>query len=167
MIAEPGGFGRCHWREARGFRAYRWRRGRGACPRDRQARMDQRERADKTEPTLAAEPIENAEASEPTDPTDRIEPAEPMDRIEPDEPIDRIDPLDPMLKMEPADPGERDEPAGICITIFWQARHQPDIGLSAATWPHRARKFAHRAACEYAAHCLARPSCPVNQVRLQ
>jgi hypothetical protein len=127
VIAEPGGFGRCHWREARGFRAYRWRRGRGACPRDRQARMDQRERADKIEPTLAAEPIENAEASEPTDPTDRIEPAEPMDRIEPDEPIDRIDPLDPMLKMEPADPGERDEPAGICITIFWQARHQPDI----------------------------------------
>jgi len=118
VIAEPGGFGRCHWREARGFRAYRWRRGRGACPRDRQARMDQRERADKIEPTLAAEPIENAEASEPTDPTDRIEPAEPMDRIEPDEPIDRIDPLDPMLKMEPADPGERDEPAGICITIF-------------------------------------------------
>jgi hypothetical protein len=50
-----------------------------------------------------------------------------MDRIEPDEPIDRIDPLDPMLKMEPADPGERDEPAGICITIFRQARHQPNI----------------------------------------
>jgi len=63
--------------------------------------MDQQERADKIEPTLAAEPIENAEASEPTDPTDRIEPAEPMARIEPDEPIDRIDPLDPMLKIEP------------------------------------------------------------------
>ena len=78
--------------------------------------MDQRERADKIEPTLAAEPIENAEASEPTDPTDRIEPAEPTDRIEPDEPIDRIDPLDPMLRMEPEDPGERDEPAEICIT---------------------------------------------------
>jgi hypothetical protein len=31
--------------------------------------MDQWERADKIEPTLAAEPIENAEASEPTDPT--------------------------------------------------------------------------------------------------
>jgi hypothetical protein len=100
--------------------------------------MDQRERADKIEPTLAAEPIENAEASEPTDPTDRIEPAEPMDRIEPDEPIDRIDPLDPMLKMEPEDPGERDEPAEICITTFWQAGDQPGhLGLSAATWPHR------------------------------
>ena len=83
--------------------------------------MDQRERADRIEPTLAAEPIENAEASEPTDPTDRIEPAEPMDKIEPDEPIDRIDPLDPMLKMEPDDPGERDEPAEIRITTFWQA----------------------------------------------
>jgi hypothetical protein len=89
--------------------------------------MDQRERADKIEPTLAAEPIENAEASEPTDPTDRIEPAEPMDRIEPDEPIDRIDPLDPMLKMEPEDPGERDESAEICITTFWQAGDQPGI----------------------------------------
>ena len=88
--------------------------------------MDQRERADKIEPTLAAEPIENAEASEPTDPTDRIEPAEPMDRIDPDEPIDRIDPLDPMLKMEPEDPGERDEPES-CITTFWQAGDQPGI----------------------------------------
>ena len=87
--------------------------------------MDQRERADKIEPTLAAEPIENAEASEPTDPTDKIEPAEPMDRIEPDEPIDRIDPLDPMLRMEPEDPGERDEPAEIRITTFWQAGDQP------------------------------------------
>jgi hypothetical protein len=83
--------------------------------------MDQRERADKIEPTLAAEPIENAEARQPTDPTDRIEPAEPMDRIEPAEPIDRIDPLDPMLRMEPEDPGERDEPAEICIATFWQA----------------------------------------------
>jgi len=38
-----------------------WKR---AYPRDRQARMDQRERADKIEPTLAAEPIENADASD-------------------------------------------------------------------------------------------------------
>jgi hypothetical protein len=93
--------------------------------------MDQRERADKIEPTLAAEPIENAEASEPTDPTDRIEPAEPTDRIEPDEPIDRIDPLDPMLRMEPEDPGERDESAEIRITTFWQAGEQPGISGSA------------------------------------
>jgi len=83
--------------------------------------MDQRERADKIEPALAAEPIENAEAREPTDATDRIEPAEPMDKIEPAEPIDRIDPLDPMLRTEPEDPGERDEPAEIRITTFWQA----------------------------------------------
>ncbi len=83
--------------------------------------MDQRDRADRIEPALAAEPIENAEASEPTDPTDRIEPAEPMDRIEPAEPIDRMDPLDPMLRMEPEDPGECDEPTEIRITTFWQA----------------------------------------------
>ncbi len=87
--------------------------------------MDQRERADKIEPTLAAEPIENAEASEPTDPIDRIEPAEPIDRIEPNEPIDKIDPLDPVLKTEPEGPGERDEPAEIRITTFWQAGNQP------------------------------------------
>ena len=48
--------------------------------------MDQRERADRIEPALAAEPIENTEASEPADATDRIDPAEPIDRIEPAEP---------------------------------------------------------------------------------
>lgn len=102
--------------------------------------MDQRERADKTEPTLAAEPIENAEASEPTDPTDRIEPAEPIDRIEPDEPIDRIDPLDPMLRMEPEDPGERDEPAHIRMRTFWQARDQRRVSTS----PPSPRHHTHR-----------------------
>jgi hypothetical protein len=89
--------------------------------------MDQRDRADKIEPTLAAEAIENAEANEPTDPTDRIEPAEPMERIEPDEPIDRIDPLDAMLRMEPEDPGERDDWAEARITTFWQAGEQQGI----------------------------------------
>jgi hypothetical protein len=98
--------------------------------------MDQRERADKIEPTLAAEPIENAEASEPTDATDRIEPAEPMDKIEPDEPIDRMDPLDPMLKMEPEDPGELDEPTEIRITTFWQAEEQPGISGSVPPRAH-------------------------------
>ena len=112
------------------------RRRRGIRPRcaDRQARIDQRERPDKIEPTLAAEPIDNAEASEaaenadarePTDPTDRIEPAEPIDKMEPEEPIDRIDPLDPMLKMEPEDPSERDELTGTCIRTFWQQRLPP------------------------------------------
>ena len=90
-------------------------------PVDRRARMDQRERADKIEPTLAAEPIENTEASEPADATDRIEPTEPIDRIEPAEPIDRIEPLDPMLRMEPDDPNERDEPGETRIATFWQA----------------------------------------------
>jgi hypothetical protein len=108
--------------------------------------MDQQERADKIEPTLAAEPIENAEASEPTDPTDRIEPAEPMDRIEPDEPIDRIDPLDPMLKMEPEDPGERDEPAEICITTFWQAGNQPASRAECCHVTASRPEIAHRAA---------------------
>jgi hypothetical protein len=62
---------------------------------DSQARMDQRERADRIEPALAAEPIENTEASEPADATDRIDPAEPIDRIDPAEPIDRIEPAEP------------------------------------------------------------------------
>ena len=83
--------------------------------------MDQRERADRIEPALAAEPIENTEASEPADATDRIDPAEPIDRIEPAEPTDRIEPLDPMLRMEPDDPSERDEPGEFRIATFWQA----------------------------------------------
>ena len=86
-------------------------------PVDRWAMMDQRERAENTEPTLAAEPIEKTEASEPADATDRIEPAEPIDRIEP---------LDPMLRIEPEDPSEREEPEGIRITAFWPACAQPD-----------------------------------------
>jgi hypothetical protein len=104
--------------------------------------MDQRERADKIEPALAAEPIENAEASEPTDATDRIEPAEPMDKIEPAEPIDRIDPLDPMLRMEPEEPGERDEPAEIRITPFWQAETSRAARVSATLRPHHPRERA-------------------------
>jgi hypothetical protein len=90
--------------------------------------MDQRERADRIEPALAAEPIENTEASEPADATDRIDPAEPIDRIEPAEPTDRIEPLDPMLRMEPDDPSERDEPGEFRIATFWQA------GSSAWPW---------------------------------
>jgi hypothetical protein len=110
--------------------------------------MDQRDRPDKIEPTLAAEAIENAEANEPTDPTDRIEPAEPMERIEPDEPIDRIDPLDAMLRMEPEDPGERDDRAQVRITAFWQAGEQQ--GISGCECWHLATsrsEIAHRAAC--------------------
>jgi hypothetical protein len=94
--------------------------------------MDQRDRADKIEPTLAAEAIENAEANEPTDPTDRIEPAEPMERIEPDEPIDRIDPLDAMLRMEPEDPGERDDWAEVRITTF--CRRESSRASRAECW---------------------------------
>jgi hypothetical protein len=113
--------------------------------------MDQRERADKIEPALAAEPIENAEAREPTDATDRIEPAEPVDKIEPAEPIDRIDPLDPMLRAEPEDPGERDEPAEIRITTFWQAKTSRAARVSAALRPHRPRERAHSGRCGYSA----------------
>jgi hypothetical protein len=112
----------------RGAAAYRRRCGSETLPVDRQARMDQRERADRIEPALAAEPTDNTEASEPAEPIDRIEPAEPIDRIEPAEPIDRIEPLDPMLRMEPEDPSERDEPGEIRIATFWQA------GGSARPW---------------------------------
>jgi hypothetical protein len=71
---------------------------------DRQARTDQSENPDRTEPMLAAEPIENADATEP---------AEPMDRIEPAEPIDRIEPAEPMLRIEAAEPPELAGPADL------------------------------------------------------
>src|SRR5258706_2097487 len=63
--------------------------------------MDRKDKADRIEPTLAAEAIE---------PTDRIEPADPTERIEPTEPTDRIDPLDPMLSSESCDPIDHREP---------------------------------------------------------
>ena len=49
---------------------------------------DQREKPDRSEPTLA------------TEPTDKMDPDEPMDRIEPLEPMLRIDPDEPMLKID-------------------------------------------------------------------
>jgi hypothetical protein len=76
-------------------------------PADRHARTDQRDRADKIEPALAAEPTENMDATEATEPIERIDPAEPMLRIEPAEPMDKIDPLDPMLSSEPREPADR------------------------------------------------------------
>lgn len=83
--------------------------GRGDC----QAMMDQRDRPDRTEPTLANEqtesteanePAESTEASEPAEPMDRMEPADPIDRIDPVEPIDKMDPLEPMLRIDPVEP---------------------------------------------------------------
>ena len=76
-------------------------------PTDRHARIDQRDRADRTEPALAAEPTERMLPAEATEPIERIDPAEPMLRIEPAEPMDRIDPLDPMLNIEPFEPVSR------------------------------------------------------------
>ena len=75
-------------------------------PADRHARIDQRDRADRTEPALAAEPTERMLPAEATEPIERIDPAEPMLRIEPAEPMDRIDPLDPILNIEPFEPFE-------------------------------------------------------------
>src|SRR5689334_5693144 len=111
--------------------------------------MDQRARAENTEPMLAAEPIENAEAREPADAIDRIEPAEPIDRIEPAEPIDRIEPLDPMLRMEPDDPAERDEPGEVRIAplccccrpgCYWAAQ-QPDDRQPGISCVRRGMRF--------------------------
>jgi hypothetical protein len=65
---------------------------------------DQREKPDRSEPTLATEPTETTQASEATEPTDRNEPAEPTDKIDPDEPMDRIEPLEPMLRIDPDEP---------------------------------------------------------------
>jgi hypothetical protein len=74
---------------------------------EHQARMDQRDRPDRIEPTLANEPTESTEASEPAEPIDNIEPADPIDRIEPVDPMDKMDPLEPMLRIDPAEPGCR------------------------------------------------------------
>src|SRR5450432_2100252 len=70
----------------------------------RQARTDECDKADSTDPMLAAEPTESTEATDPAEPMDRIDPADPIDRIDPAEPMDRIDPVDPMLRIEPAEP---------------------------------------------------------------
>ena len=67
-----------------------------------QASSDQQDNADRTDPTLAAEPTESTDPIEPAEPIDRIEPADPIDRMDPAEPIDKIDPLEPMLRMDPS-----------------------------------------------------------------
>lgn len=78
-------------------------------PADRHASTDKLDRAERTEPTLAAEQIEKTLPTEATEPIDKIDPAEPMLRIEPVEPIDKMDPLDPKLRSEPAEPADRGE----------------------------------------------------------
>ena len=73
-------------------------------PDPRQARTDQRDRPENTDPALTAEPTLSRHNTGPAEPTDRIEPADPMDRMEPDDPIDRIEPLDPIDRIEPDEP---------------------------------------------------------------
>jgi hypothetical protein len=93
------------------------------CPppgRPRQASIDQRESADRIDPTLAAEPTESTDPTDPTEPIDKIDPAEPIDNMDPAEPIDRIDPLEPMLRIDPEEPAERDEPSVFRIRSFSQ-----------------------------------------------
>ena len=70
----------------------------------RQASTDQRDRAEKAEPTLAAEQTESTDANDPTEPIDRMDPLDPIDRIDPLEPMDRMDPLEPMDRIDPLDP---------------------------------------------------------------
>ena len=94
---------------------------------DRHARRDQRDSADKIEPTLAAEPTEKTEATEATEPIERTDPAEPMHRIEPTEPIDKIDPLDPMLRSEPAEPADRELSL---FLILGFSHHWPISGMT-------------------------------------
>lgn len=89
----------------------RW--GSGSGFRDRQARTDQRERPDRIEPMLMAEPIDSTEATEPAEPTDKIEPADPIDRIEPADPMDKMDPLEPILRIDPAEPIGGREPSPV------------------------------------------------------
>ena len=80
--------------------------------RDRQARIDQRDMPDMTEPALANDQTESTEANEPAESTEANEPAEPMDRMEPADPTDRIDPVEPMDKMDPLEPMLRIDPPG-------------------------------------------------------
>jgi hypothetical protein len=84
--------------------------------------MDQNDRPDRTEPTLASEPTESTEASEPAEPIDRIEPADPMDRIEPEDPIDKMDPLEPMLRIDPDESGRLLGRSPLRIRPFLQPR---------------------------------------------
>ena len=101
---------------------------------DRQARMDRRDRPDRTEPALANEqtesteanePTESTEANEPAEPMDRMEPADPTDRIDPEEPIDKMDPLEPMLKIDPVEPASRRERFPLRIGPFSQPAPKP------------------------------------------
>jgi hypothetical protein len=73
----------------------------------RQARTDQRDRADRIEPT---EPNDRIDRTEPAEPIDKTEPAEPMDKIDPAEPIDKIEPVEPMDRIEPVEPIDSIEP---------------------------------------------------------
>jgi hypothetical protein len=108
--------------------------------RDRQARMDQRDRPDRTEPALANEPTESTEASEPAEPIDRIEPADPTDKIDPAEPMDKMDPLDPMLRIEPAEPVSRRAQSPFRMRPFSQPGPEPcgpeplSARVSSKTW---------------------------------
>ena len=69
-------------------------------PVPRQASIDQREKPDRTEPTLAIEPTDSTQASEPA------------------EPMDKMDPLEPMLMIDPDEPAERDEPSLIAMGLI-------------------------------------------------
>jgi quercetin dioxygenase-like cupin family protein len=67
------------------------------------ARIDHRDRADRTEPTESVDPPDSAERNEPTDPTDRADPIDPTLSTDPTEPIDRIDPRLAIERNEPSD----------------------------------------------------------------
>jgi hypothetical protein len=103
----------------------------------RQARTDECDKADSTDPMLAAEPTENTDATDPAEPMDRIDPADPIDRIDPAEPMDRIDPVDPMLRIEPAEPADPAEPAGLLAGEALLARM---IAFSQQALPARGRR---------------------------
>jgi hypothetical protein len=128
---------------------------------DRQARTDQRDSPDKTEPALANEPTESTEASEPADPIDRIEPADPIDRIEPADPMDRMDPLEPMLRIDPAEPISRRERFLLRIGPFsHQVRGppgQPPAGLTPAGAAAGLTQTTADAAAVWSEHCDGTP----------
>ena len=86
----------------------------------RQASTDQRESADRIDPTLAAEVTESMDAREPTEPIDKIDPAEPIDKTDPAEPIDKMDPAEPIDRIDPLEPMLRMDPSLFRMGSFSQ-----------------------------------------------
>jgi hypothetical protein len=92
-------------------------------------RNDQRERAERAEPTERTDPAEKADSVEPTEPTDSAEPTDPMLRTDPADPMDKTDPRLAIDRNESSDHNERvfftarvwHDPRGVPRLGVWQS----------------------------------------------